>query len=148
MSTRVHEAIYSGLEHAYRHSSTFEGHLLGMVAGLTVLDVIEHEGLLDRARQTGARLTRGLSEQPGVLGVRGEALLLAFHIEGLEEPDDPDGAATCMELLMERGVLVYPAAHDPTWLKLTPPLNLTEAGADRFLDALHDSLIELAAYRG
>lgn len=144
MSRAVHESVYSSIELANVHSSTFEGHLLGMVAGLTVLDVIEQEGLVGRAAATGARLRFGLealqAERIGLTGVRGHGLLIAFQIEGTEGPTDPDRAATCMELLMDRGILVYPAAHDPSWLKLTPPLNLSDASVTHFLAALRESL--------
>jgi ornithine--oxo-acid transaminase len=151
MSRAVHESVYSSIELANVHSSTFEGHLLGMVAGLTVLDVVEQEGLVARAAATGARLRCGLeamqAERIGLTGVRGHGLLIAFQVEGLERPGDPDGAATCMELLMDRGILVYPAAHDPSWLKLTPPLNLSDASAMCFLAALRESLQSMTAGR-
>lgn len=151
MTRAVHESVYASLELANVHSSTFEGHLLGMAAGITVMDVIEEESLIERAAVAGARLLAGLrelqAEDIGLTGVRGCGLLVAFNVEGLESPDDPDGAATCMELLMDRGILVYPAAHDPAWLKLTPPLTITDESILRFITALRESLLELKASR-
>jgi ornithine--oxo-acid transaminase len=149
MSRAVHESVYASPAAATVHSSTFEGHLLGMAAGLAVLEVLAEQDLLARAASLGERLRSGLEELKGaraVTGVRGRGLLLAFQVAGIDAPDDPDGAGTCMDLLMSRGVLVYQAAHDPTWLKLTPPLTLTDAQADEFLGAVRDSLADLSAY--
>jgi ornithine--oxo-acid transaminase len=148
MSRPVHESVYAALELANVHSSTFEGHLLGMTAGLAVLDVIEEQGLVGRAAALGARLRGELeklrAQWPVLTGVRGHGLMIAFQVSGLAGDGGVDDAAACMELLMDRGVLVYPAAHDPSWLKLTPPLTLSEEAVATFLAALHDSLRELA----
>jgi ornithine--oxo-acid transaminase len=149
MSRAVHESVYASPAAATIHSSTFEGHLLGMTAGLAVLDVLAEDGLLARATALGARLRAGLEALRGpraVTGVRGRGLLLAFQVAGIDVPGDPDGAGTCMDLLMSRGVLAYQAAHDPTWLKLTPPLTLTDAQAEEFLAAVRDTLAVLAGY--
>jgi acetylornithine/succinyldiaminopimelate/putrescine aminotransferase len=148
MTERVHGSIYHSLETATAHSVTFEAHLLGMAAATAVLDVVESDGLLDRVAEVGERLRSAIADLRSsgspLLGVRGRGLLLAFEVEGIDEPAMPDGAAVCMDLLMEHGVLVYPAAHAPTWLKLTPPLTLSDTAVDFFVAALRESLAELA----
>lgn len=151
MTEAVHRAVYSSPGRAYIHNSTFEGHLLGMTAGLTVLDVIEEEGLLEHTRHIGALLRAELeklvAEDIGVRAVRGRGLLLAVRIAGLTDPDAPDGAAACVDLLVSRGVLLESAAHDQSWLRLTPALTLTPQGVADFTAALRDSALELAARR-
>lgn len=151
MTRAVHESVYSSPARAFVHSSTFQGHLLGMVAGMTVLDVIEDEGILARVRTTGRMLLDGLAglreEGIGLGGVRGRGLLVGVEIEGDPRPDAPDGAGACARALAERGVLVETAGHDPAWLRLNPPLTLSGESVALFLGALRDSLREIGARR-
>ncbi|QMU78110.1 aspartate aminotransferase family protein [Streptacidiphilus sp. PB12-B1b] len=151
MTERVHRSVYASPSRAYIHNSTFEGHLLGMVAGLTVLDVIEQEGVLENVRRVGAllrsRIEDVVAEGIGVRGVRGRGLLLAVDIEGISAPNAPDGADACVDLLLERGVILESAAHAQTWLRLTPPLTFSEESVEVFVQALRDSATKLAALR-
>lgn len=151
MTQAVHRAVYASPTRAYIHNSTFEGHLLGMVSGLTVIDVIEREGLLERATRIGELLRSKLEELAreniGVRAVRGRGLLLAVQIEGIQDPDNRDGAGACVDLLLQRGVLIEPSAHAQTWLRLTPPLTFAEQSVDQFVQALRESLLELASRR-
>lgn len=151
MTERVHRSVYKSVASAYIHNSTFEGHLLGMTAGLTVLDVIEEENLLERAERIGSllrsRLEGLIAEGIGVREVRGLGLLIGIRIEGLTAPDAPDGAAACIDLLIERGVLLESAAHAQNWLRLTPPLTLDEESVAVFIAALRDSALALTARR-
>jgi 4-aminobutyrate aminotransferase-like enzyme len=80
--------------------------------------------------------------------VRGRGLLLAFKVSGLNHPDDPEGASYCADLLMENGVLVGQAAHDPAWIKLTPALTIGDDDIEQFLDVLEGCLSAVAAERG
>jgi acetylornithine/N-succinyldiaminopimelate aminotransferase len=67
------------------HGSTFGGGPLISVAGLTTLEVIERDGLLDHARRMGdllkAELQRGLAGVPGVRDIRGEGLMLGVELD-------------------------------------------------------------------
>ncbi len=149
MTGRVHDSILGSPEVALKHSSTFEAHLLGMTSGCTVLDVIERDGLCERAQVIGARIAAALrSFAPlGVPGVRGRGLLLAFKVSGLAHPDDPDAASYCADLLMDNGVLVGQAAHDPAWIKLTPALTIGDDDVGEFLEILEVCLSAVAAER-
>lgn len=149
MSGRVHDSILGSPGEALKHSSTFEAHLLGMTSGCTVLDIIEHDGLCERAEMIGAGIEAALrSYAPlGVAGVRGRGLLLAFKVAGLGDPDDPEGASYCADLLMDNGVLVGQAAHDPAWIKLTPALTIGDDDVGQFLEILEGCLSAVAAER-
>lgn len=151
MTRAVHESVYSTPARAFVHTSTFQGHLLGMVAGLTVLDVIADEDILGRTVRTGELLRSELeklrAEGVGLRGVRGRGLLLAAAIDGISDPYSPDGAAACVQALHRRGVLVESAAHDQCWLRINPPLTLSAESVAWFTGALRDSLAELATAR-
>ncbi len=114
---------------AGQHGSTFGGNPLASAAGLAVLDAIASEGLLWHAREVGAHLARrveGLGH-PLVAGVRGIGLLRAVV---LTEPV----AGRVAELARAAGFLVNPVAPDA--LRLAPPLVVTTADLDAFVDAL------------
>jgi acetylornithine/succinyldiaminopimelate/putrescine aminotransferase len=151
MTERVHRSVYSSMERAMAHQVTFEAHLLGMSVATAVLDVVETGGLVDRAAAVGVRLRAVLDDMRsagrGIIGVRGRGLLVAFQVAPTGDPSAAEDAALCMELLMERGVLVYPPAHAPGWLKLTPPLTMSDASVEAFRSALEDALKELTDYR-
>jgi acetylornithine/succinyldiaminopimelate/putrescine aminotransferase len=152
MSDDAYDGLFSGPARAMIHSSTFEGNLLAMTSGLTCLRVIEREGVLDNVRALGRRLRTGLEalmgEPIGVRSVRGRGLLLAVEVEGLDQPDDAYGGVACCQELYKRGVIAYTAGHAPNCVKLTPPLTLSEAEVDTFLDRLHSALTEVQAMRG
>lgn len=149
MTKEVQEAVIPDAEYANIHHSTFESHLLGMASGLAVLDLLERQQLPSRALTLGERLRTGIGEMTslGVREVRGAGLLLAFQVRGIADPDDSDGAEYCQQLLLDNGILVYRAAHRPDWVKLTPPLTLSDDAVDEFLSTLEGCLVAVAAER-
>ena len=60
--TRKHvfDRIFNRMDRAVVHGSTFSKNNLAMAAGLATLEVIEQEGLVERAAQLGGRLLDGL----------------------------------------------------------------------------------------
>jgi acetylornithine/N-succinyldiaminopimelate aminotransferase len=67
------------------HGSTFGGGPLASVAGLTTLNVIEKDGLLDRARRMGEVIKGGLERElagvNGVREVRGLGLMIGLELD-------------------------------------------------------------------
>ncbi|MFJ4416710.1 acetylornithine transaminase [Streptomyces sp. NPDC088925] len=123
-----------------RHGSTFAGNPVACAAGLAVLDTIEDEHLLDRAKRTGERLREGIEQlgHPLVGHVRGAGLLLGIV---LTEPRAPQ----VQQAAQDAGLLVNAPAPDV--VRLMPPLNLGEAEADAFLAAL-PGVLDAAAGEG
>ena len=54
----------------------------------------------------------------------------------------------CCQELYKRGVIAYTAGHAPSCVKLTPPLTISGAEIDTFLDRLQSALTEVQAMRG
>lgn len=107
----------------FRHGFTYNGHPVGAAVSLANLDLIESEGLLDRARALGARILAGLRQleaDDAVFEVRGEGM--AFGVELAV-----DDATPVADAAREEGVLVR--ASGPT-IVMSPPLVLTDAQAD------------------
>ena len=119
----------TGLLTGGQHGSTFGGNPLACAAGLAVVRTIESDGLLQHANELGAHLSETVTGlgHPRISGVRGRGLLMAIT---LTEPV----AASAMALAREAGFLVNAVAPDA--IRLAPPLILTQAQADTFVDAL------------
>ena len=99
------------------HGSTFGGNPVSCAAALAVLDVIERDGLLDRARVAGERLTGIVVQSDHVSHVRGRGLLLGAV---LTEPR----AADLESSARDHGLLVNAVAPDV--IRLAPPLVLDD----------------------
>jgi acetylornithine aminotransferase len=67
------------------HGSTFGGNPLACRVGCTVLDIIEEQGLLENARLQGerllARLRSELADNPNVLAIRGQGLMIGIELK-------------------------------------------------------------------
>ncbi|MGZ6827434.1 MAG: aminotransferase class III-fold pyridoxal phosphate-dependent enzyme, partial [Mycobacteriales bacterium] len=111
------------------HGTTFGGNPVVCAAALAVLEVVESEGLLERATVLGERLARGVEElgHPLVSHVRGVGLWRGIV---LTEPVAPAVEAACREA----GYLVNAAAPDT--LRLAPPLVVTQPQLDAFVGSL------------
>ncbi len=116
------------------HGCTFGGNPLSCTAALTVLDVLEREGLLENVRVQGGRLQSGLKElqrvYPIMREIRGRGLLI-----GAELGCCVDKIIACCR---EAGLLLLPAG--PKVLRFLPPLNVTSAEIDEALAVLGDCL--------
>ena len=119
----------AGLLQPGDHGSTFGGNPVVCAAALAVIDVIESEGLIAQAAAVGQALSDGLSAcgAPLLTGVRGSGLWLALT---LAEPV----AAAAERGFRDAGFLVNTVAPDT--LRLAPPLVLTQAEAERFVEAV------------
>ncbi|KJL24280.1 2,2-dialkylglycine decarboxylase [Microbacterium azadirachtae] len=119
------------------------------IAGSTVLDVIRDEGLMENAAVVGEHLRRRLADlaqqHPLIGAVHGRGLYLGVELvrnRGTLEPADRETAWVC-ERLLELGVIMQATSERQNVKKVKPPLVLTIAEADGFVDALGRALNEL-----
>jgi acetylornithine/N-succinyldiaminopimelate aminotransferase len=109
--------------------TTFGGNHLACAAALAVLEVIEDEHLLAHATEMGDYLRTELLAHAGAEEIRGRGLMVGIKYDfPIKDVRD--------KLLSEFHVFVGNAS-DPTVLRLLPPLNITKAEIDRFLQALY-----------
>lgn len=118
------------------HATTFGGGPVQSAAALAVLQVIEEEGLVERARAIGDRLRSGLSTAFGGSNVRGLGALLAIQ---LDAPVARELAAAALE----RGVLVNDIGDSV--IRLSPPLVITDPDIDRAIELLGEAWHEVSA---
>ena len=122
------------------HASTFGGNPLACRAGLTVLAVIEREGLVEHAKAMGEALTirfdQLISNHKILVGHRGRGLLRGLVTEPGTDRVAIVGAAR------EQGLLITTAGDDV--LRLCPPLIVGEAHLDEAIERLDRALTTLA----
>jgi adenosylmethionine-8-amino-7-oxononanoate aminotransferase len=119
---------------AFRHGFTYNGHPVGAAVASANLDIIEQEGLLDRARDLGAYMLdrlKPLEELPVVGEVRGIGLMLGVELEGM------DDAGAIAVGARQRGVIVRATGQK---IVMSPPLVIDRSQIDRIVDALAHEL--------
>ena len=124
-----------------RHTATFVAHPLACAAALATLEVIESAALIERSREMGRHFgprLELLEQQPGVVDVRGTALLWGVEL------DAPERAARLSRQLLERGVIALSGGASGTVLQIAPPLVVTEGQ----LDYAANSLVQAASSTG
>jgi acetylornithine/N-succinyldiaminopimelate aminotransferase len=113
------------------HASTFGGGPVQCAAALAVLDVIDNDGLVEHAAETGARVMKELERMATSAHVRGRGLMIGIEFD---RPVARDIAAAALD----RGVLVNDAT--PNVVRLTPPLVISDDEIDESLAILEEVL--------
>ena len=131
-----------------RYFNTFGGNPVSAAVGMAVLDVIEGEGLVANARDTGAFLRQGLQDlaarHPAIGDVRGAGLFLGVELVRDRATREPDGAlaARVVNGLRRRRVLVSNCGRNGNVLKLRPPLVFGREHGEILVDALDRTLAD------
>lgn len=125
----------------YFFSST-GGSPLSSVVGMTVLDIIDDEGLQENARVVGGHLKarlEALGERHPLVGtVHGSGLYLGLEFvrdRDTLQPATEETAAIC-DRLLELGVIMQPTGDHQNVLKIKPPLCVSRESVDYFADML------------
>jgi ornithine--oxo-acid transaminase len=156
-SARVSDSVYSSMDRAVVHSSTFGSNQLAMVAGLATLQAFDEEDIVDRARRMGEALTKALAplveRHEYLQEVRGKGLMVGLVF------GEPASASlrrrwkalealrtgmfsqmVVVPLFQRHRVLTQVAADNVNVVKLLPPLVVGEEDIEYFVDALDDVL--------
>ncbi len=105
--------------------TTFGGNHLGCAAACAVLDIMEDEKLVDNAREIGEYLIARLKEIPGIKDVRGRGLMIGIEF-------DQPAKELRRRLIFDEHV--FTGAAGTNIIRLLPPLCLSRAEADEFLE--------------
>lgn len=156
-SRQVFDATFDSMERSVVHGSTFSGGDLAAAAALATLEVIDRDGLTERAEQLGAlllELTRPLVDRFEIVrDVRGLGLMWAIELGA------PAGGAgrrlwdaierrqpglfaqmITVPLFRDHRILTQVAGHHMNVIKALPPLIVSEDDLRRFVAALEDVL--------
>lgn len=126
------------------HGSTYGGNPLASRVGIAALEVIQKEGLVERAAELGAYLQSELlqlqkNSEGAISEVRGLGLLTAIVID----PKKANGRTAwdlCL-LMKDHGVLAKPT-HEHI-IRLAPPLVISKEDLQKGVMAIKQSLSEL-----
>ena len=124
-------ALESNPDFVLRHGFTYSGHTTACAAALKNIEIIEREGLVDRALHLGNRLSSGLqalADDGSIDHVRG---LGAMWAAGLR-PDQ--NAMSMRDVMYDRGVVCRALNADS--LLFCPPLVTSDEQVDRIVDAV------------
>ena len=128
----------------FHHAQSHQNDPLGAAVAKKVIEIIERQGLLQRADRLGAIIRERLNEMKLRYGlikeVRGRGLMMA--IEFLPDPDRSLAALVNEELLRRRIILVKRPHHEI--LRMDPALTVEEAQIDIFLESMEEILAGLA----
>lgn len=131
------------------HTSTFLGHPLGCAAALKSLEIIEREGLPERAATEGhramERLRAGLNGNPRIAEIRGRGLMIGIEMVSPGDPErpDPDAVFEVMAGGLSRGYLFLGGGVRSNVISLSPPLNIPRPLLDAAVDTIIDIVTDL-----
>ncbi|WP_241301000.1 aspartate aminotransferase family protein [Burkholderia stabilis] len=133
----------------FQHGYTYAGNPLASATALAVIDVIEREGLVEHAAETGdylRGLLDGLATRHDFIGdVRGRGFLLALEYvadRDTKTPFDPSlrFGEQVTRAAREQGVIVYPRkslmGETGDHTLIAPPLITTRAQCDEIVEKL------------
>ena len=114
--------------------TTFGGNHLACAAALAVLEVMEKENLVEKARQRGMYLKNMLNKVEGVTVIRGRGLMIGFEVEA--------------HLQQIRKVLlndfnIFTGEAKPNVIRLLPALTIQRKQMDEFLEAIQEAITEI-----
>jgi adenosylmethionine-8-amino-7-oxononanoate aminotransferase len=126
-SGRVREPFWREDSAPFLHGGTYAGHPGACVAGLVNLDIIEREGLVDRAASLEPvlrELLEPLREMEGVADVRSAGLAAAVELDASLLEANPGAPMAAVLAARQQGVLTR--ALRGVALQISPPLVVTE----------------------
>lgn len=128
----VREPLEADAAFLLRHGYTYSGHPTACVAGIANLEIMKHEGLVERAKHVGARLSAGLHvllAAGKVTEVRGDGAVWAVSI-----PAGMNPVAVRNTMLHVHGAIGRPIPAST--IAFCPPLVIEDDDIDLLVHAL------------
>ncbi len=140
---QITDAIYDAIQSApdtdsFMHGYTYSGHATACAVALRNLQIIEDEKLVERAREMGARLLKGLQglrEFSFVGDVRGQGLICGVELVTDKDSKTADLAlaAKVFRMCQDRGLRTRNVGST---LAFAPPLTITANEIDEIVQIL------------
>jgi adenosylmethionine-8-amino-7-oxononanoate aminotransferase len=144
---RVWEPFFAPGAGMFRHGYTYTGHAAVSAAALANLDVMEREGLLERARVLEGMLAaalKPLADHPIVSEVRaGTGVLAAVQIDPEALGADPSLLGKVVPACRRNGIMTRTLATGA--IQVSPPLSLSDDEVDELASGLAGAIDELEA---
>lgn len=163
----VWERVFSSMERAIVHSSTFHQGGLAMAVALAVLAVVDEEKIDANARCMGTLLMDGLNALKGrfelIREIRGRGLMIGIEfgppsiksiglrtawslVHKMDENLFPQ--AVVLPLMDDHRIITQVAGHNMDVIKLIPPLVIDERDVQWFLKGFEDVMQKLHQFGG
>ena len=131
------------------HGSTFGGNPVAAVAALATLEVIEKEGMIALAEETGGIIMDALAElqmrHSSIGNIRGRGLMIG--IEFVKDRESKERAVALRNAIVQKGfqkgLLLIPCGSNS--IRMTPPLNIARDLVDEGLQIFAEALAEAEA---
>ncbi|WP_395664487.1 aspartate aminotransferase family protein [Methylocella sp.] len=155
----IFQKVFSRMDRAVVHGSTFAKNELAMAAGLAALEIIESEGLVARAERQGARLLAAFEDMARrhelVKTARGKGLMIGVEFGspqslklkaawGVVEAVNPGlfCQLVTVPLFDRHKILVQVAGHGSHVIKLLPTLVMDDSDCDWIEQAFEDVIAD------
>ena len=159
----IYDKVFSRMDRAVVHGSTFAKNDLAMAAAIATLDVIASERLVENAARMGDRLARGFTDMMKryelLSEVRGKGLMIGIEFgspKSLKLRASWHAVETASKglfcqlvtipLFKEHKILCQVAGHASHTIKLLPALTLTQDDCDWILRGFEAAIAD--AHRG
>ncbi len=138
-AAHIANAFIGDEDRTFLHGSTFGGHVASTVAALKTIDIIEREGLHERARVVGPQimqqLRNAIGSHPNVGDIRGMGMFLAIElVRNKATRESLAGEDNLMywlsDQLVQRGLLCRSDDRMEPVIQLAPPLNMPQEDID------------------
>jgi len=136
---------------AFSHGYTYSGHPVGCAVALANIQLMENEGLVNKAKENGDYLHAQLREQLLTLDhvgeIRGKGLLAGVQLvtdkanKTLPNPADKIPAKVCAAA-RKMGVIVRPLPSVGT-LAISPPLTISRQEIDQLVTVLKQAILDI-----
>ncbi|MBX2864980.1 MAG: aminotransferase class III-fold pyridoxal phosphate-dependent enzyme [Leptolyngbyaceae cyanobacterium MAG.088] len=142
-----------GTDSHFRHITTYGGTPVCTAVSLRSIEILEREGLCERAAEMGDYLLSKLQrllDHPNVGDVRGKGLLLGIELvkdKVSKTPLDSDIVATVPRYCMDKQVIIGRNTNTipgfTNVLIMAPPLVISQEDADRLADTVCDAVFAM-----
>ena len=132
------------------HGGTYGGNAVACAAALATLDVIDDEGLAERAHRLGGRLLEGLralaAAHPSVAEVRGRGMMVGLELADRETlAPRPDLAKALLGEALARNLLLLTCGTYGQVVRVIPPLVTTDDEIDLAIGVIGEALDAIGA---
>lgn len=128
------------------HGSTFGGNAISCAAVIATIDVIERDGLLQRATVIGDRIAdRARQWQRQVGGpadVRGRGAMIGLEFLDSAGMPDAERVDEIRTACLDQGLLILGCGIDDNVIRLIPPLTLSDQELEQGLQVLESAVLQ------
>lgn len=130
------------------HFNTFGGNPVSVLSGLATIEIIDRDGIQERAARVGGRLKKlllELQQKHAMIGeVRGLGLMLGVELVRDRTTKEPATAETAeiVERAKDRGLLLGKGGLYGNVLRIKPPMCISDADCDFLVACLNECLNE------